>query len=117
MRKRPSGSKLLAIAQATEGELAANPDDPQARYKQAMIRNARAIAERQADAGDTFDEEQDALQALLGHGGNLEDLNRELAKAIRSGTPPAGTHAHLTTVNRQDLAESNPRYLERLNNA
>ena len=50
MRKRPSGTALIEIAEATEA--AADPDAPNANYVAAMIRNARAIADRQAEVGD-----------------------------------------------------------------
>ena len=43
MRKRPSGTALIEIAEATEA--AADPDAPNANYVAAMIRNACAIAQ------------------------------------------------------------------------
>lgn len=113
MRKRPSGPALIDIADATEA--AADPSAGNANYVAAMIRNARAIAERQAAAGDGPERaETAALKALLGRDGSLEDLNRTLAQAIRDGNPPKGTHAHLSAVARSELGESNPRYLSRL---
>lgn len=113
MRKRPSGQALVEIADATEA--AADPAAGNANYIAAMIRNARAIAERQAKAGNApEDAETVALKALLGTDGSLEDLNRALADAIRAGNAPNGTHAHLTAVVRSELGESNPRYLARL---
>jgi GTP cyclohydrolase III len=113
MRKNPSGPALTEIADATEA--AADPGAGNANYVAAMIRNARAIAERQAAAGRTpEDAEAAALQTLLGTRGSLADLNRALARAIRDGNAPKGTHAHLSVVVRAELAESNPRYLARL---
>lgn len=113
MRKNPSGPALTDIADATE--TAADPEAGNANYVAAMIRNARAIAARQAAAGDgPAQVEAASLKALLGTDGGLEDLNRVLARAIRDGHPPTGTHAHLTAVMRADLGESNPRYLARL---
>lgn len=113
MRKNPSGPALTDIADATEA--AADPDAGNANYVAAMIRNARAIAARQAATGDTPERAETAsLKALLGTDGGLEDLNRALARAIRDGNAPTGTHAHLTAVMRAELGESNPRYLARL---
>lgn len=113
MRKNPSGPALTDIADATEA--AADPAAGNANYVAAMIRNARAIVERQNAAGDAPPQDEAAsLKALLGAEGTLADLNRSLVRAIRDGRAPTGTHAHLTAVVRGDLAESNPRYLSRL---
>ncbi len=113
MRKHPSGKALIEIAEATEST--ADPNAPNANYVAAMIRNARAIVDRQADVGDDADRAEAAgLHALLDQAGAAEDLNRELVRLIRDGTAPVGTHAHLVAVNRAELAESNPRYLARL---
>jgi hypothetical protein len=113
MRKKPSGDALLEIAEQTEAN--ADPNAGNARYVAAMIKNARAIAERQAEAGDApAQAEIAALRELLGVDGSIDDLNRALVRAIRDGAAPQGTHAHLTAVVRAELAESNPRYLARL---
>lgn len=113
MRKQPSGKALSDIADATE--TAADPAAGNANYVAAMIRNARAIAERQDLVGDNpAKAEAAALTDLIGTAGSLDDLNRELVRAIRGGSAPQGTHAHLVAVNRYELAESNPRYLARL---
>ena len=108
MRKNPSGPALTEIATTTEA--AAVPEAGNANYIAAMIRNARAIAERQAAAGDVPERAETASL----RDDSLEDLNRALARAIRQGNAPDGTHAHLTAVMRGELAESNPRYLARL---
>lgn len=113
MRKKPSGPALTDIADATEAT--ADPNAGNAKYVAAMIRNARAIAERQAAAGDAPERaETAALKALLGADGSLQDLNRALAQAIRDGNAPKGTHSHLSAVTQAELGESNPRYLARL---
>jgi hypothetical protein len=113
MRKNPSGQALIEIAAATEA--AADPNAGNANYVSAMIKNARAIAGRQAEAGDRpLHAEAEELRALLAQDGAIEDLNRSLVRLIRAGTPPAGIHEHLVSVNRAELGESNPRYLARL---
>ncbi len=116
MRKTPSGPALLEIAARTEIDLAARADDPQARYKQAMIKSARAIADRQAAAGDGSERAQLSSLRRLMHddGGDLLGLTRRLARAIRAGCAPQGTHAYLSAVTLRVLAESNPAYLARL---
>jgi len=111
MRKRPSGPDLIAIADATETQAGGAATG----YVAAMIRNARAIASRQEAAGDApVTAELAALRALLIRDGGLPDLNRRLAGAIRAGTAPLGTHSHLLAVARAELAESNPKVLEKL---
>ena len=75
MRKQPSGKALSDIADATEAS--ADPAAGNANYVAAMIRNARAIAERQDLAGDNPEKtEAAALTNLIGTTGSLDDLNR-----------------------------------------
>ena len=112
MRKNPSGAALIEVAESTEAQ--ADPDAGNANYVAAMVRNARAIAERQAAVGDAPEQaEATALKELLNMDGDLATLNRALVRAIRAGRAPEGTLAHLRAVVRAELAESNPRYLAR----
>lgn len=115
VRKKPEGTDLLAIAERTERQGVADADSAAGRYAAAMIRNARAIAGRQMAAGDApAKAELAALRDLLGADGDLATLNRRLVERIRAGDAPPGTHAHLLRAARDNLAESNPRYLARL---
>ncbi len=113
MRKNPSGAALIDVADKTEAQ--ADPNAGNANYVAAMVRNARAIAERQAAIGDASEQAEAAtLKDLLNADGDLTSLNRALVRAIRDGKAPQGTLAHLRAVVRTELAESNPRYLARL---
>ncbi len=118
MRERPSGRDLLDIAAEAEAEDLSDAPD-RARYRDLMVANARAIAARQAEAGDGPEGEELAeLRRLLGKDGSLEDLHRQLAAGIRAGfyRPAAldhrAVHDFLKGITRRNVLESNPRYLE-----
>lgn len=95
MREQPEGQSLLTIARATllEKVVPLLPQDQ--RYNALMIANAMAIAMRQWQAGDAWQQEELArLQALLGAAdvvesedlrGALLAANRALAQKIRNG--------------------------------
>jgi len=58
--------------------------------------------------------EHERLTSLLGHEGSLEDLNSELAKAIRAGTLDADMDAvtsHVRQTVKDKLKVANPDYL------
>jgi hypothetical protein len=86
MRDRPTGEDLLEIiARIKDGDPSIRlPED--GRYKALMIANAENIAACQAEAGDGPErQEREELSRLLGREGGLEDLNRDLARAVREG--------------------------------
>lgn len=96
MREQPEGQGLLTIARATllEKVVPLLPQDQ--RYNALMVANAIAIAMRQWQAGDGWQQEElTRLQALLGDDAPVagqEDLqaalvaaNRALAQKIRTG--------------------------------
>lgn len=76
--------------------------------------NALAIVERQLrQAPEAEAAERARLQALLGHDGSLEALNRELCARIRAGeiglgTPGLAEHLRATTLAK--LAVDQPKY-------
>ncbi len=76
--------------------------------------NALGIVARQLEFyGHASEEETKRLVALLGHGGALEDLNRELCARIRAGeftleTP--GLAAHLEATTRDKVGIDQPNY-------
>ena len=99
-----------------------------ARYSFLMVANALAIAARALQAGDG--PVRDALERLRGLYGEdavlpdawpharIEALERRLAQDIRAGTYDAGpareqVQAYLEARARDEVAVSNPRYLER----
>ena len=76
--------------------------------------NALAIASRQLEHGaDTEREELARLQSLLGRSGTLEELNRALCEAIRSGNvdlvAPDLRH-HLEQTTRAKIEIDQPGY-------
>jgi hypothetical protein len=77
--------------------------------------NALGIVARQLELGGAADAaELDRLRALLGRGGTLEELNRALCRAVRSGdidmlSPELREHLERTT--RDKLAIDQPGYL------
>jgi hypothetical protein len=104
MRDRPTGSELAMLAQGTGDE------DP-------LAERCRAIAAREADAGDAaFASARAALEARYGKG---EDgaLLRRLAGDIAAGVFEAvGAERDwaldvLWAITRQKLNESNPAFL------
>jgi hypothetical protein len=95
MREKPEGQNLLSIARTTllEKVVPLLPQDQ--RYSALMVANAIAIATRQWQAGDLWQQEELArLQSLLGADAIKTDeglhsallsANRALAQRIRSG--------------------------------
>ncbi|HJV26004.1 MAG TPA: DUF6285 domain-containing protein [Aromatoleum sp.] len=129
MRERPLGDELLDAARSVLRDelMPALPTDK--RHAALMIANALAIAARQLKNGDASERmELSALEQLLSepfgdNGDNpaalreaLVAANRKLAHWVRSGRADDGTmrdavRAHLASVARQKVAESNPKYL------
>jgi Domain of unknown function (DUF6285) len=76
--------------------------------------NALGIVARELElGGGAADEEKKRLAALLGHDGALEDLNRELCRAIRAGAldienPQLRTHLEKSV--RDKIAIDQPNY-------
>jgi len=118
MRDRPTGEELLALIERIEGGDPAIVLPPDGRYRDLMIAGARAIAERQRAIGDGPEErELRELQRILGSGDSLADLNKVLARAIRTGDLGPGTakadevarHLWMTALER--VRESSPKVL------
>jgi hypothetical protein len=76
--------------------------------------NALGIVSRQLDrAGAADDAEFARLRALLGRDGTLEELNRELCRAIRDGTLDIGSaelRRHLDATTRDKIEIDQPNY-------
>lgn len=115
MRDTPDAGELLETARRAlvEDLLPALPHEK--RYTALMVAAAMAIAAREAEAGDTpLEAEHEALAALYGANGSLEDLNRRFAADLRAGRfdeDPAAALAVLRRSVLHRLAECNPRYL------
>lgn len=118
MRDRPTGPELLQLAGRIRNGDPAVTIPAEGRYKELMLANAENIAARQAEAGDGPErEEMEELSRLLGREGGPEDLNRDLARAIREGRydpGQPGADAVFRLLRRTALARtrvSNPKAL------
>lgn len=75
--------------------------------------NALGIVSRELELGPkSADAERGRLTALLGHDGALDDLNRELCQAIRSGkmdiaSPELAKHLEQTTLDKVAIDQPN----------
>ena len=131
MRDHPNGAELLATARKVLRETLLPALPPDRKHEALMIANAMSIAARQLERGDGPErQELVALAGLLGdcHVAPAEDglelraalvaANRELSRRLREGAgDPGGPQrtalfAHLRSIARQRVAESNPKYLE-----
>lgn len=131
MRDEPTGEQLLETARTLLRQeiLPALPADK--KHGALMIANAMSIAMRQLQGGETAERKEiDSLCVLLerksavapetGSGGlrqQLIELNRAFSARIRAGDADSGdwgraARAHLHTVIRTKVLESNPKYLE-----
>lgn len=114
---RPTASELLtAIADFLREEAtpALDKAEPRLGFQMRVAVNSLAILERewrlapQADA-----REHERLTRLLGRGGSLDELNRELARQLRSGERDerdTALMAHLETTIADKIAIANPRW-------
>ncbi len=82
---RPSASNALETVRAFLETLLPTLEG-EARFHTRVSIHLLGIVSRELQEGPALDRrEQGALEALLGHGGELDTLNRELAERIRSG--------------------------------
>lgn len=126
MREQPQGLNLLTIARSTllEKVVPLLPQDQ--RYNALMVANAIAIALRQWEAGDAWQQEELArLQALLGADAGIPEnealsaallaANRALVHKIRKGeydTPSQPVAELLEWMAVQRVRESAPKALQ-----
>jgi hypothetical protein len=114
---RPTASELLtAIADFLREEAtpALDRTDPRLGFQMRVAVNSLAILEREGRLGPAADaRERERLMALLGHDGTLEDLNRELARQIRTGQRDerdAALMSHLDATTADKIAIANPKW-------
>jgi hypothetical protein len=114
-------AKLISVARAALTEDIVPNVPAERRYTALMLGNALGIATRELEAGNRPREEAlERLQALYPDAPrepDLEALERRLAADIRGGTHDSGaTHeavaAYLEARTRDQVAISNPRYLQ-----
>lgn len=111
---RPTAAELVeAVREYLLQQVAPNVDG-QLAFHARVAANALAIVERELHDGVAMDAaERERLTAILGHDGDLVELNRELAAKIRSGEldgQRAAVLDHLRRTNADKLALANPRY-------
>jgi hypothetical protein len=114
---RPTAAELLiAIADFLREEATPALDraDPRLGFQMRVAVNSLAILEREGRLGPAADAREHArLAALLGQGGTLEELNRELARQIRAGRRDerdADMMAHLDATTADKIAIANPKW-------
>ncbi|MFN8217122.1 MAG: DUF6285 domain-containing protein [Solirubrobacterales bacterium] len=115
MQDRPTAAEAVeAVAGFLREELLGDLEGSAA-FQVRVAGNLLAIVERELRLEPELERGELArLEALLGHGGELAELNRELGAAIRSGAiddRSAELLAHLRTTARARLEVANPRYL------
>jgi hypothetical protein len=113
---RPSAVELLGavreflerdVMPATEGRVS---------FHARVAANVVGIVAREIEHASALDAEEHArLRALLGHDGDLTDLEAELARGIRDGSLDDRRDEivdHVRETVRAKLVVANPRYLE-----
>jgi len=114
VQDQPTASELLeAVRSFIEGQAIPRLEGRAAFHARIAV-NALAIVERELELGPAQGAaELERLEHLLGGGGSLEELNRELCRRIRAGemglaTPGLAEHLRETTLAK--LAVDQPRY-------
>jgi uncharacterized protein DUF6285 len=114
---RPTAAELLsAITEFLREEATPALDraEPRLGFQMRVAVNSLAILEREARLGPAADlREHERLVALLGRDGTLEELNRELARQIRTGQRDerdAALMTHLDATIADKIAIANPKW-------
>jgi hypothetical protein len=115
VQDRPTAAEAVeAVSSYLKEELLGELEGA-AGFQVRVAANLLAIVERELRLGPELERgERARLAALLGHEGELAQLNRELAAAIRSGEiddRSEALRAHLLATARERLEVANPRYL------
>jgi len=112
---RPTAAQLVtAVREFLEGDVMAATDGRVHFHTRVAVNVLNTVA-RELELGDRFaTEERRRAAALLGHDGDADALERELAAAIRSGALDDGAEAvraHVRATVREKLLIANPGYL------
>jgi hypothetical protein len=114
---RPTAAELLAaIADFLREEAlpALDRAEPRLCFQMRVAANSLAILGREARLGPAADlREHERLMKLLGRDGTLDELNRELARQIRTGQRDerdAALMAHLEATIADKIAIANPKW-------
>jgi hypothetical protein len=114
MYDKPTAAELVGAVRAFLEEQVMPALEGRVAFHARVAANALGIVERQLELAPADEAaERDRLAALLGHGGSLDEQNRELCRRIRSGelgpdTPGLVSHLRETTLAK--LAVDQPRY-------
>jgi hypothetical protein len=114
VQDQPSAIELLQAVRSFIQDQAIPRLEGRAAFHARIAVNALAIVERGLELGPVQEAaERERLEALLGHPGSLDELNRELCRRIRAGevdldTPALAEHLRETTLAK--LAIDQPRY-------
>jgi Domain of unknown function (DUF6285) len=114
---RPTASELLtAIADFLREEAipALDRAEPRLGFQMRVAVNSLGILEREVRLGPAADaREHERLVKLLGRDGSLDELNRELARQLRSGERDerdANLMVHLEATVADKIAVANPKW-------
>jgi len=114
---RPTASEFLAAITdflREEATPALDKTDPRLGFQMRVAVNSLAILEREGRLGPEADAcELARLKALLGRDGTLAELNRELARQLRTGERDerdARLMAHLDATIADKIAIANPKW-------
>ncbi len=114
MQDAPTAKELIEAVRAFLEERAMKELTGHAAFHARVAANALAIVERELEQGPRAEAEERArLAALLGHDGELGDLNAELAGKIRSGEislEAPGLRDHLWQTTLDKVAIDQPKY-------
>jgi hypothetical protein len=112
---RPTAEQLVtAVREFLERDVMPATDGRVHFHTRVAVNVLNTVA-RELELGDRFaTEERRRAAALLGHDGDVDALERELAAAIRSGALDGGAEAvraHVRATVREKLLIANPGYL------
>ena len=112
---RPTAAQLVtAVCEFLERDVMAATEG-RVNFHARVAVNVLNTVTRELELGETFAAaERQRAAALLGHDGDADALERELAGAIRSGAlddRDAGLRAHVRATVREKLLIANPGYL------
>jgi len=114
MQDAPTAEELLDAVRVFIDENAASELTGHAAFHARVAANALSIVERELDLGPrSHAEEHERLIKLLGHDGDLVELNTELAQKIRTGEmtlDTKGLRDHLWQTTLDKVAIDQPKY-------
>lgn len=114
MQDLPTANEIVSVVSEFLREQLLPELDGRKKFHTLVAANALDIVARElAGAPDANSDEKNRLIKLLGHEGTLEDLNQQLASALRSGEMTLdtdGLKAHLWTTTLAKLSIDQPKY-------